>query len=56
MTKFSKETKKSKDRRKRERKAEAAEAEDYAKELGLTDDQSSLERAIMQRQVKSFLS
>jgi hypothetical protein len=55
MTKFSKETKKSKDRRKRERKAEAAEAEDYAKELGLTDDQSSLERAIMQRQVKIII-
>ena len=51
MPKFSKETKKSKERRKRERNAEAAEAEDLAKELGLTAEQSSLEQAIMQRQV-----
>jgi hypothetical protein len=48
---FSKESKAKKDQRKRMRKAEAAEAEEYAQELGLNDDQSSLEKAIMQRQV-----
>ena len=40
-----------KDRRKRERNAEAAEAEEYAKELGLDGQEDSLTKAIMQRQV-----
>jgi hypothetical protein len=42
----------SKEQRKRARNAEAAEAEEAAKELGLTDEQSSLEKAILQRQVR----
>jgi hypothetical protein len=56
FTKFSKESKASKEQRKRARKAEAAEAEEYAKELGLTEEKSSLETAILQRQVGLFVT